>query len=173
MAKNLSGKSKLELAKERAVEALCCLNDEWSLHLDQLSKKPVLKDLCLAWMQLQDQYEQIDEHRKSLYAQLDRLSKGTIPAEFERQELDKIAVPEVARSFYPITKYSASMVNKADAFDWLRKEGAESLITETVNSGTLAAYLSERLVKDNMEPPECLKLTTYKITSSSKYTPKK
>ena len=91
----------------------------------------------------------------------------------EADDLDLIRIPELARSFYPQTKYSAKVADKDKLAEWLREIGQDALITETVNSSTLAGFLKERLLEEGIDPPEeFVQLTTYKAIGSSKYAPK-
>jgi len=149
------------------------INDSWQFKTELAQASNSLKRICVLYYAMCEEYEKIDSIRKQLYHKLDKLDKEIIPKMFEDQEIDKIAIPEVAHSFYPLDKYSASIVDKTEAFKWLKKHKLGSLITETVNSGTLAATLRGRLEEEGLDPPECMKLNKYQITGMSKYNPKK
>ena len=156
----------------RAETALDDLVVEWRLIVDKLEKSGDLKTLCVSLFHLNQQYEKINLLRKEMGELYDRMNEGIVPKAFEDAGCDKFAIPELARSFYPLPKYSASIVNNDQALAWLRKNGMESLIYETVNRQTLAAVLRGRLVDEGRDPPESMKLEKYVIVGSSKYTPK-
>lgn len=138
----------------------------------KLEKSGSLTDLCVAFFHFCETYEQIDALRKKLYHLLDAIDKVTIPEAFVKEGVDKIAIPELEHSFYPLDKYSASMKDKEEAFKWLRSNGMSELITETCNAGTLAARIKEMVLTEGKDPPECIDFKSYKITGMSKYKPK-
>ena len=132
-----------------------------------------LEDLVSTWWQISQQYKRLDNLKKELYIALDRLNKGVLPEKFADRDLDKIQIASLSRSFYPITKLSASFPDKEAGFAWLRENGDDALITETVNAGTLASHVKRMIEDEGIDPPEdIVKVNTYKITGSSKYTPK-
>lgn len=165
-------RAQLQLLGKCALVDLQELTKAYKKKLDEDEKSQDLSHLFTTIHELSAIHDEIDEARKELFA-LEQLASMTIgPKALDSANLDKIGIPELERSFYPLTKYQASITDKASAFDWLRKRGADSLIFETVNSGTLAAYLHNAVKDENIEPPESIKFSSYKIISSSKYKPK-
>lgn len=146
---------------------------QWAEIINQAETKN-LKELCVLWNRLDEEYTVIDTSRKVLLAIFDKLNEQILPEAFENAGIDKIAIPELAHSFYPLTKYSASITKGENnaAMQWLKENGLGSLVTETVHRGTLAATLHDRLINEGKDPPDCMTLTKYQIISSSKYTPK-
>lgn len=132
--------------------------------------------LLIAYYQIKTKYDALDEARKLIYALVDSLNKSVIPLRFDAIGTDKIQVPEVKKSFYPLTKYSASIPDgkKPEAYEWLRSNDLGAIITETVNASTLVNTLNEFITEIGKDPPEDLfKITSYKATGMSNYTPKK
>lgn len=122
---------------------------------------------------LNDGYKELDAARKAIYAILDKHEKFILPKMFDDADLDLVRIPELARSFYPTTKYSASVGDKDELMKWLRERGQGELISETVNSSTLAGFLKTLMLDEGVEAPsEIAILKTYKTIGSSKYTPK-
>ncbi len=120
-----------------------------------------------------DYYEQIDTARKQIYHLLNNEDRVRIPARFEEQDTDRMRVPEAAKSFSVQTKYSASIPKetRSEALEWLA-ENAPELITETVNSSSLAAFLKDRLVNEGLPAPNSIKFNAYKTIGAVKYNPK-
>lgn len=58
--------------------------------------------------------------------------------------------------------------NKMALWGWLRKHGAEHLITETVNSSTLAGYVREQMRQGEDYPNDLLDISTYSTASLRK-----
>ena len=151
------------------------LTDWVDLQIDSLEnyEKRPLEDLLVAYHQVNDSYQRLDAERKRLYRALDRLNKSVIPAKFRERDIDQVRIRSLGRSFYPLTKYSARVSDKGRLFEWLREVNAAGLIGETVNAGTLASFLKERMMDGEADPPEeVAELTSYQMVGSSKYTPK-
>jgi hypothetical protein len=129
-----------------------------------------LKSLLIAFNELQEAYEKIDSARKDMYHLLDRYSKAVLPELFEKFGFDKVAVADVHRSFYPVTRVSASIVNKEAAFEWLQQVGLGGLIQPAVNSNSLSSGIKELIELMGIEPPEeAIKVSTWRYMGSSTY----
>ena len=136
-------------------------------------KKDGLSPAAVYYFELRTAYDAMDAARKTVYKHMDFMSKSVIPEMMTAQGIDKFQVPEIGRSFYPLTKYSASMIDKEKGYGWLKDRGAGSLIGQTVSASALAAYFKDLSLEENVEPPEDIfKFGSYTITGMSKYTPK-
>lgn len=142
-------------------------------HSLEEAEKQDFSTLLVLFHEATEFYKSLENLRKQLNGILTTYDRAVIPATFDRLDQDKVQVPSIGRSFYPSTKYSASIVDKEAGFEWLEKQGDGDLITRTVNAGTLASYL-RGYEEDNGKsaPEEIFKLSTYQKTGSSKYTPK-
>lgn len=142
-------------------------------HMENARSDKNATKLLVAFHHLSASYKDLDDARKLMYHVKDKYDKFFIPNLFEDLGQDNIRIPEVARSFYPLTKWSAKVVNKQALHEWLPEVGLGSLITQTVNSSELAAALKERLLTTGEDPPEeIVELKSYKTTGMSKYNPK-
>lgn len=117
--------------------------------------------------------EQIKECREALNDMSDNLSRVAIPDIIanlkertgEKPPFNIEGVGRVTVSY----RFSASMVDKEAAFGWLRANGHEGIIQETVNSSTLSAFAKNLLETDGIElPPEAFKVGTSPYTSITK-----
>ncbi len=125
------------------------------------------------YQQIKDAYDALDKARKALYHVIDLQNKGVLPERFAALEIDKVRVPQIGRSFYPLVKMSASFVDRDKGYEWLRSVGMEGLITETVNSSALTAHVKDMIDNHGIEPPDdIVKVNTYSTIGSSKYNPK-
>jgi hypothetical protein len=108
----------------------------------------------------------------------DRLSKEQIP-DLVRDLREKTGVKppfkiEGVGSVSVAYKWSATILEhgelgKQPGYDWLRNNGAESLITETVNAQTLASHARDMLENHGEEmPPELFKVGQNAYTSIRK-----
>jgi ABC-type transporter Mla subunit MlaD len=132
-----------------------------------------LSDLLVAYYRLSDRYQRLDTLRKALYKTQDKYNKNIVPQKMFDADVSKVSVDSIGVTFYPLTKYSASVIDKENGFDWLRENNLDSLITETVNAQTLASTFKDMLLNQGIEPPsDYFKFTTYHTMGQSKFTPK-
>lgn len=117
--------------------------------------------------------EEIKEAREAINDMSDTLSRITIPDIIanlkertgEKPPFNIEGVGRVTVSY----RFSASMVDKELALGWLRDNGHEGIIQETVNSSTLSAFAKNLLETDGIElPPEVFKVGTSPYTSITK-----
>ena len=66
-----------------------------------------LVDLCVHHHQCRRGYDNLKKALTDIYKLVDKQSKVTIPEAMDEAGADKIRVPEVETSFYPLVKYSA------------------------------------------------------------------
>ncbi len=90
--------------------------------------------------------------REALGEMEEILSRNQIPELFDKRSLKTINIEAVGRVTVSY-KWSASIIDKDRGYEWLRTNGYESLITETVNASTLSAFAKE-LVQDGSELPD-------------------
>lgn len=132
-----------------------------------------LKDLAEDFFHLKTLYAELDKAATAISSNLERINKGILPKKLQEQDLDMIRVPDIGRSFSLRTNYSASMIDREAAMEWLRTTGNEALIQETVNAGTLASFCRNMILNEGTEPPaDLIKVSTYDSISIVKYTPK-
>lgn len=139
------------------------------------NKEQTLADRLIFFHQASEFHDKIDAIRKKLYKAIDGWDKSYLPQQFEASGQDSARVPAIGRSFYPIDKFTASVVaeKKPEAYAWLRANNAGDIITETVNAGTLATFIRSMQQEHNIDPPEALfKTNSYQVIGSSRYTVK-
>lgn len=160
---------------DRLVAAAASFNDVAAAldkDIDAL-KTGALSDALTYFLALKEAYAKMDTARKRVYKGLDCLNKSVVPDMFERDNTDKVQIPSVAKSFYPIVKTSVSMVDKEDAMDWLIAQGDGHLISRTVNAGTLSSYARDRALDKGVDLPEDMfRTNNYKVIGISSYKPK-
>jgi len=148
------------------------LSKELDYHANALEAEPLAK-IATGFFMLDVGYKGLDDARKKVYHVLDFMDKTLVPKAFEREELDSVRVPEIARSFNLSKQRTASMLDKPRGFEWLRDNGLGELVTETVNAQTLAKALSEYIAEKAKDPPEDIfKYSTYYTVGHRAYSPK-
>ena len=134
-----------------------------------------LADLCEVWHMLKSLHAEMDEAKRRVGAMVNNLQSAVLPERFESEGMDKVSLPSLGRSFYPLQKVQASLnkENRDSAMGWLRDNGGESLITETVNANSLSAFVKDLMINQGLDVPEdSINVRTYSTMGSSKYTPK-
>jgi hypothetical protein len=116
--------------------------------------------------------EGLDELMKDPHNLINHLKYTLVPAAFDREGLKTITT----ENGYRVTvspELRASMVDKVLAFEWLKANGLEDLITPTVNASTLKAALRQKLNDDGIEPPsEAIRVEVGFTTSVTKVSKK-
>ena len=114
-----------------------------------------------------DAYEAMDKARKTIYADLEGMSRETIPEMLAEAGVTNITVQieDLNYRFGKSQRVSVSMLDKDAGMDWLKANGGEGLIKPTVNAAQLSSFAKEFLKTKGMDLP----LETFK-TSSMTYT---
>jgi len=149
---------------DRAEESLSDLkNDD--------TKKPA--DVARHFWYIKTHHDEVKKQVTRVYHVMDALDKHVLPELLEAHGTDIVRIPDLGRSFSVRKMMSASMLDKEQAIEWLRGNGAEDLVQETVNAGTLSSFIRNLVLEEGIDPPEELfKVSTYNKTSATKYTPK-
>lgn len=110
--------------------------------------------------ELRSTVKDLAEKTTALQKHIDGLSQELLPTMFQNANVITIKVDGVGRVTVN-DRWSASMLNKAEGFDWLRATGNEGLIQETVNAGTLGAF-----AKDETKAGRLLPDTIFKVSAT-------
>ncbi len=119
-----------------------------------------------AFVNLRDIKDAMDVVQKKLSALYEEWKTIKVPEKFENSGVPHINLDEGARVGIS-NKVFASLKKdqKEAAYEWLRQNKLEDLITETVNTSTLSA-VAKGLAEDNMElPPELFNVAVVANTS--------
>lgn len=138
--------------------------------VDSADKIETIEEFASFFWSIKQAYAELDEARKLIYHQLDRLDKSIFPEYLERLGTDKVRVPELGRSFYVTKKFSVKQLDKEGVMEWLRNNGGADVIQETVNASVLTSFVQDLMIEQGIDPPEgVLELTSYNTIGSSKY----
>jgi len=101
------------------------------------------------------------------------ITRTVIPRRFERDQIQNITVilPDGTKKqllVIPQVSVKTPPENKLKLWDWLRKHDSADIITETVNSSTLAAYIREQMREGEPYPNELLEISAYDVASLRK-----
>lgn len=99
--------------------------------------------------------KQIKEAREALDEIEERLSREHVPDVMRAAGIRNTTIEGVGRVTLS-NRWSCSMVDKEAGIDWLRNNGHDSLIIETVNSSTLAAFAKDMSLEHGFDLPDNL-----------------
>lgn len=126
-----------------------------------------------AFFSIREAHAALDAQVKAVYHLRDRLDKNILPERLDTHGTDMTRVPDLGRSFSITHRLSVSFIDREAGFEWLRGLGQGDLIQETVNAGTLAAFVRNLQINEGVDPPEdVVKLNPYRTISVTKYSPK-
>ena len=129
-----------------------------------------LNDILTDWYLTREEYEALDEVRKSIGKILEGMSRDTIPEVMAEKDTKTVTIASLKRRFTVSQRVSCSIIEgcKDDAYEWLRTSGNEAIIQPTVNSSTLARFSREWIEAGNDLPENLFKLNTMNVTSATK-----
>ena len=113
-----------------------------------------LIELIRHYDKLREVNEAVKKARKALDDLEDHLSHSDVPDAFKRAGIKTISIEDLGRVTVAY-KWGCSIVDgkKPESFQWLRQSGNGSLIIETVNAQTLAAFAKAEVETHGRELP--------------------
>lgn len=115
---------------------------------------------------------ELDEAKatKSYYQKIhDHLTKIKIPEIMEEQEIDVVKIAGVGRLQVRSDIYcSCPAANREKLQQWLREHGQGALVSETINSSTLKAFIKEAMINGNEYPSDLVKIEPYNQATLTK-----
>jgi hypothetical protein len=116
---------------------------------------------------LRDTVKDLAERVSALQKHVDSLSYEILPTMFSNQNVKTITLPDIGRVTVNV-RWAASMINKTQSMEWLRTNGNEGLIIETVNAGTLASFAKAEALAGHPLPDHLFKVGTAQHISITK-----
>jgi hypothetical protein len=110
------------------------------------------KDLAIVMHKLGTKIDKLEAELKPLNKEWDFLRQFAVPTACEDEGIDGMTIKNVGRLSLTGDLWANILKPKReDAYQWLRDNGHEGLITETVNAGSLKAAIKEVLKKNARE----------------------
>lgn len=157
---------------ERANQSLSGLIDRVKSVTDEHDGSNIqhgkLEDACRIYYYVTEKYDELDETRKKIGAQLEHMSREVIPGVMEERGVRNITLDDVQRQFSKSLRVTASMADKEAGIKWLKENGFGDLIQATVNSSTLSSFAKQYVEDYQKDLPDCFKMNAMTITSVRK-----
>jgi len=130
---------------------------------EDLKTRP-LAEVIEIMAQVRAELDTLKEKKSKLEKQFDAIRLNALPELMDEQDISTITV-ETAYGKKRISLtgdiyFGILKDNREAAYEWLRKNGHEDLIQETVNSSSGKAWAKE-MVKQGVELPDIFKATPY------------
>lgn len=127
-------------------------------------------ELVGAMIAAQQNHAAMKEATSEAWDEVCLIARQIIPARFETDQIQNITVilPDgTKKQLLCMDQVSVKTPkeNKQALWAWLREHDAEELITETVNSSSLAAYVREQMRQAGDVPLDICEVSTY-VTAS-------
>ncbi len=142
----------------RACELIDSNKAQLSSILDQIKEdNSPASDLVKMYGGLRKAKDLVDAALKAINAIHDSIKFAQLPEAFEREELKTVTLEDGSRVTISQKVFASIPADKrSNAFRWLRDNGQEGIIQETVNSQTLSAFAKEWISEQGKDLPEDL-----------------
>jgi len=114
--------------------------------------------------EIRAELDQLKERTSYLNKRFDALRLNALPEMMDEQDVSTITVDtpygKKRISLMGDVYFSILAANKESAYNWLRDNGHEDLVIETVNASSGKAWAKE-MIKQGEEIPEIIKATPY------------
>ena len=125
-------------------------------------------DILAILVEIRTMDENLKYVKKRFYDLYKRYKEEIVPTKFQEEGITSITVDGTRFTVSQSSKTTIVGGEKEAAYKWLRENGLEDLITNTVNASTLSAT-ARSLLEDGVEMPEdCFKFHFFNNTSMTK-----
>lgn len=100
-----------------------------------------------------DQHETLNAKRKKLFAALEFVSRNVIPEIFMDKGVKSMNLDDIGL-FVVGANYSVKVLDDDKSKEWLKANGGEDLIKQTVNSSSLKAWMKAFKEEKGVSPPD-------------------
>lgn len=130
-------------------------------------------ELVAAMISAQTHHAEMKAAASAAWDEVCVIARQIIPARMDADQIQNITVilPDGSKKqLLCIDQVSVKTPadNKADLWQWLREHDASELITETVNSSSLAAYVREQMRQGEEYPVDICEVSSYTTASLRK-----
>lgn len=130
-------------------------------------------ELVAAMLSAQEHHGAMKKAASEAWDEVTLISRQIIPERMDNDQIHNITVilPDGSKKqLLVIDQVSVKTPpeNKGALWEWLREHDAESIITETVNSSTLAAFVRQQMAAGDEYPVDICEVSSYSTASLRK-----
>lgn len=120
------------------------------------------KELAAEIKRLDGEIKKHEDALKLLKAQRDHIQIHVLPTKMDAEGMQTVNVRDIGRlSCTTQLRVSTPAGKKFELQDWLKTNGYTELVSETVNSSTLKAFVAECIREGRDYPEELLNITSF------------
>jgi hypothetical protein len=136
------------------------MNDE-----QRIEKLKQLRSLSMASLvetmdKVKSEYDQLKAASSELAIELDMIRLTVLPEKMDEDDISTVTITGVGRVTLQGDIYFG-IIDKEEAFKWLRKHGHGDIIQETINSSIGKAFAKELMRNGETVPDTCFKVTPF------------
>lgn len=118
------------------------------------------KVIAATWIKVRDELAEVSARKSTLSAWEEIIAMEALPDALEKEGVDMAEWAGIGKVTTEAVVFATVLKSNRDAFyAWLRKHKLGDLITETVNSSTLKAWVKTRMAEGKPLPKDLLKVT--------------
>lgn len=118
-----------------------------------------LTNLARRFRELKDRKESLNAELKELGEELKKIEVELLPQAMDENDIEKFTVEGVGTVYTQVKVYAYVKVeDQQQFFGWLREEGHDPLIKESVAPGTLNKFVQDQL-EEGVDLPEFIHAT--------------
>ncbi len=130
-------------------------------------------ELVAAMLEAQDKHAWAKDETSKAWDEVCLIARKVIPIRMDRDQIQNITVilPDGSKKQLLVlaqVSVKTPPENKLALWEWLRKHDAADIITETVNSSTLAGYIRDQMREGEPYPSDLLEINAYDTASLRK-----
>ncbi len=130
-------------------------------------------ELVGAMMEAQDEHARLKAETSEAWNDVCFITRRVIPSRFEQDNIQNITVilPDGTKKqllVIPQVSVKTPPEKKLELWKWLREHDAAEIISETVNSSTLAAYVRQQMKDGQPYPNDICEVSMYDTASLRK-----
>lgn len=137
--------------------------------LGEMDTRNSYVELATAMTVAKETIDALSRAQKELTEKYDLLREKVIPEKMEAEQLSTVTLPALGRlTVGARLRVSTKADCKHELKQWFRDNGYADLVTETINSSTLAAWYKEQLEAGNDVPEDLLNVYAFQQASLTK-----
>lgn len=149
------------------------MDDDRKLQVESALSGVGYDELVAAMLAAQNHHDEMKAAASVAWGEVCLITRQIIPNRMDADNIQNITVilPDGSKKkLLLLDKVSVKTPpeNKAALWDWLREHGAAELISETVNSSSLAGYVTEQMRQGEDYPRDICEISTYTTASLRK-----
>lgn len=128
-----------------------------------------LEEMAIAMAQTRRELDDAKAQAAGHQKEWDVLRKIVIPNKMEELGIESVRITGVGTVSSRADAYcTVPSGKKIELMEWFRDNGMEDMVTETVNSSTLKAWVKEQIIEGNPVPDDIINFSPYTYVAITK-----